>query len=286
MPHVDGVRHRFVGANGIVFHVAEAGASDGEPVVLVHGWPQHWYEWRYLIPALAERYRVLALDLRGLGWSDAPDWGYEKEQMATDVLAVLDALGVDRVRLVGHDWGGWIGFLLCLRAPERIERFLALGITHPWQTIGGGWRQLPRFWYQLPVITPGLGYALQRSRVMVRAGLRGGVTDPGAFDEVALASFADRLAEPERARAGVRLYRTFVLREASAVIRGRYMSRRLTVPTRLLVGSADSVISTPLIDGWQEHADAMTAERVPACGHFIAEERPQLVADQALALFA
>ena len=286
MPHVDGVRHRFVGANGIVHHVAEAGPPDADPVLLIHGWPQHWYEWRHLIPALADRHRVLAIDLRGFGWSDAPDWGYEKENLAGDVLAVLDALGIDRVKLVGHDWGGWIGFLLCLRAPERFERFLALGITHPWQTPGTGWRQLPRFWYQLPVITPGLGYALHRSRFIVRGGLRAGVADPGAFDEAALSAFADNLAEPARARACVRLYRTFVLREFAPVAAGRYMGRRLTVPTRLLVGDGDAVIRGPLIEGWEPHADDMSAQLIPGCGHFIADERPDLVAAEARALFA
>ena len=286
MPHVDGVRHRFIGANGIVHHVAEAGADDGDPVLLLHGWPQHWYEWRHLIPALADRHRVLALDLRGFGWSDAPPWGYEKEQLAIDVLAVLDALGIDRVKLVGHDWGGWIGFLLCLRAPERFDRFLALGIPHPWQTVGSGWRDLPRFWYQVPIITPGLGYALHRSGLFVRAALRRGVTDGDAFDRTTIASFADNLAEPGRARACVQVYRVFVLHESLPVARGRYMSSRLTVPTRLVAGADDPVVSPAMIAGWEAHADEMSVELVADCGHFIADERPQLVADEARALFA
>jgi pimeloyl-ACP methyl ester carboxylesterase len=129
-PHVDGVTHRQVRTRGIDFHVAEAGSGD-DVVLCLHGWPQHWYEWRHLMPALADRHRVLALDLRGFGWSDAPRDGYEKEEMATDVLAVLDALGIERVKLVGHDWGAWIGFLLCLRAPQRFERYLALNILPP-----------------------------------------------------------------------------------------------------------------------------------------------------------
>src|SRR4051794_16258822 len=84
-PHVDGVTHRWVKARGLDFHVAEAG--EGEDVVLcLHGWPQHWYEWRHLMPALAGAgHRVLAMDLRGFGWSDAPREGYEKENMADDV---------------------------------------------------------------------------------------------------------------------------------------------------------------------------------------------------------
>jgi pimeloyl-ACP methyl ester carboxylesterase len=285
MPHVDGVRHRFVGANGIVQHVAEAGPQDGDPVVLLHGWPQHWYEWRYLMPALADRYRVLAVDLRGFGWSDAPDSGYEKEELATDILALLDALELDRVKLIGHDWGGWIGFLLCLRAPERFDRFLALGITHPWQSVGGGWRHLHRFWYQQLINFPLLGYGLHRSGHLVRTALSGGVSDSAIFDETALSAFADNLAEPDRARACVRLYRTFALREFAPLVRGRYDSARLAVPTRLLVGTDDPVISEPLIRGWEDHADEMSAELIHDCGHFIADERPDLVAAEARALF-
>jgi pimeloyl-ACP methyl ester carboxylesterase len=239
------------------------------------------------MPALAEDgHRVLALDLRGFGWSDAPDWGYEKESLADDVLAILDALGIDRVKLIGHDWGGWVGFLLCLRAPERFDRFLALGITHPWQSLGGGWRDLPRFWYQAVILTPGLGYALHRTGRFVRGALRSGVADDTAFDEAALSSFADNLAEPDRARACVQLYRTFNLRELLPLIRGRYESQRLTVPTRLVLGTGDPVLSLRLITGWESHADDMSAEFVPGCGHFIADERPELVAAEARALFA
>ena len=101
MPHVDGVEHRFVDVNGLRMHVAEAG--EGEPLVMLHGWPQHWYEWRHLIGPLSETRRVICPDLRGLGWTDAPPGGYEKENLASDVLALLDELGVDRFDLMGHD---------------------------------------------------------------------------------------------------------------------------------------------------------------------------------------
>jgi pimeloyl-ACP methyl ester carboxylesterase len=84
----------------------------------------------------------------------------------------------------------------------------------------------------------------------------------------------------------VRLYRTFVMREFAPVAAGRYMGRRLTVPTRLLVGDGDSVIKSPMIAGWEPHADHMSAELVPDTGHFIADERPDLVAAEARALFA
>jgi pimeloyl-ACP methyl ester carboxylesterase len=284
-PAVDGVSHRWVRARGIDFHVAEAGS--GEDVVLcLHGWPQHWYEWRHLMPALADRHRVLALDLRGFGWSDAPRDGYEKEEMATDVLAVLDALGLERVKLVGHDWGGWIGFLLCLRAPQRFERFLVLNIVPPWVNVRNVVAEAWRFWYQLAILTPGLGYRLHRSGKFVPKVLVGASEDKGAWSEEAIRSFAENLAEPARARAAVQIYRIFNLREVPAIVRGRYAEAHLRVPTRVVFGSDDFVLRPQMLAGYQRHAEQMTVELVPGCGHFIADERPQLVAERAREFFA
>jgi pimeloyl-ACP methyl ester carboxylesterase len=285
LPQVNGVTHRQVQARGLSFHVAEAG--EGEEVVLcLHGWPQHWYEWRRLMPALADRYRVLAMDLRGFGWSDAPRDGYEKENLATDVLAVLDELGIERVKLVGHDWGGWIGFLLCLRAPERFERYLALNILTPWPNRRASIAEFWRFWYQWMILAPGLGYQLHRSGAFVPKVLVGGSTVREPWDEETLRAFADNLAEPDRARAAVQMYRTFNLREVGPIIAGRYDSQRLTVPTLLLFGTDDKALRPQLLAGYEKHADEMRVELVAGCGHFIADERPDLVAERARDFFA
>ena len=102
-----GVTHRWVDVAGLSVHVAEAGA--GPPLLLLHAWPQHWFCWRRVVP-LSDRYRLIMPDLRGHGRSGAPRRGYEKEQLATDLLTLLDTLELDKVGLVGHDWGGWTGF--------------------------------------------------------------------------------------------------------------------------------------------------------------------------------
>ena len=132
LPDLEGVSHEFVDVSGLRMHVAVAGPEDGEPLVLLHGWPQHWYAWRRLIGPLSERYRVYCPDLRGFGWTDAPPGSYEKAELAADVIALLDVLGLERVRLAGHDWGGFVGFLVCFAAPERVSHFAAAGINHPW----------------------------------------------------------------------------------------------------------------------------------------------------------
>jgi len=282
---VDGVTHRWVEARGLRFHVAEAGSGD-DPVLLLHGWPQHWYEWRHLMPALADRHRVLAMDLRGFGWSSAPRDGYEKENLATDVLAMLDGLGLERVKLVGHDWGGWIGFLLCLRAPERFDRFLALNILHPWIELRDALPHAWRFWYQQVIQAPGIGYMAHRRGRFVRRMLRQWVTDPNTWNEETLSAFADNLAEPDRARAGVQMYRTFNLREVPPLLRGRYARQRLTVPTRLVFGTGDTALHHSLLAGYERHADDMEVELITGCGHCIADQRPDLVADRAKSFFA
>jgi pimeloyl-ACP methyl ester carboxylesterase len=258
--------------------------GEGDHVVLcLHGWPQHWYEWRALMPALAERHRVIALDYRGAGWSEATadPSAYEKEELAADVLAVLDELGLDQVKLVGHDWGGWLGFLLCLRAPERFSRYLALNILPPWTSQRAIVPQLWRFWYQWVIASPGLGYKLHTSGVLVPKVLVGGSVQRRAWDQATIAAFADTYREPARARAAVQMYRTFNLRETPQIMAGRYAKARLEVPTKMLFGTGDTALRPEALAGWQKHAPEMELELVDGCGHFIVDEAPQLVASRA-----
>jgi pimeloyl-ACP methyl ester carboxylesterase len=282
-PHVEGVSHRFVEAGGLRMHVAEAG--EGEPLVMLHGSPQHWYMWRHQIPALAQRYRVICPDLRGFGWSDAPPDGYEKENLATDVINLLDALDLRQpVKLAGHDWGGWIGFLLCLHHPERFERFLALNIPPPWgrislRTLSTVWR----FWYQYVIASPMLGAWIIRNTSFVRRMLTASAARPRTEEE--LAAFTEPLREPARANAMVQLYRTFLLREFPQTAQGRYRKLRLTTPTLLLFGKNDFAISPSLLEGYEPYADDMRVEIVEGSGHFIAEDRPQLVTERAFLFF-
>jgi pimeloyl-ACP methyl ester carboxylesterase len=284
-PEVYGVSHRFVEAGGLRFHVAEAG--EGEPLVLLHGWPQHWFMWRHQIGPLAERFRVICPDLRGFGWSDAPASGYEKENLAVDVLKLLDALELDRVKLAGHDWGGWIGFLLCLRHPERVERFLALNIPPPWGTLDlRAVTAIWRFWYQAVLASPWLGARILRDRPeFIGFVLRGSTKDKETWTDAELDEFIEPLREPARAEATVQLYRSFLLREFPKIAQGAYESLRLETSTLLLFGVDDFAISTSMLRGYEPYVDDFMLELVPDCGHFIAEQRPQLVTERALEFF-
>jgi pimeloyl-ACP methyl ester carboxylesterase len=271
-PKLPGVRHEYVDAGGVRTHVALAGPQHAPPILLVHGWPQSWWAWRHVIPTLAERFRVIAPDLRGHGWSEAPPSGYDKEQLATDMLAVLDALAIERATWIGHDWGGWTGFLAALRAPERIERMLALCIPHPWVKLG------PRglavmLSYQGPISLPLLGPRVARPmiRALLQVGRGGDRLDTG---DVAL--FAEQIPPAVT----VAMYRSFLTREAPSLAKGRYESAALEVPTKLILGRSDAVTkgmhSGPVNGQPQLHVEVL--DRV---AHWVPEQRPQAILDWA-----
>lgn len=276
LPELPGVRHEHVDAGGLRTHVALAGPADGPPVLLVHGWPQHWWVWRDVIGALAAAgRRVVCPDLRGHGWSDAPADGYEKEQLADDLLALLDALGIDRATWVGHDWGGFVSMLAALRAPERADRLLLLGIPHLWGPRDP--RALLLLGYQGPIATPGLGpFAIRHGmvpRILRRARVAGTYTaaEIDAYDAVVRA----------RPWVTVAMYRTFLTREALPIVRGRYARQTLQVPSTLIVGGRDLVTAT-MRPGRVAGQPNLTVERLDGVGHFLPEEAPALVARRAL----
>jgi len=279
MPHVDGVQHRYAEVDGLRMHYAEAGA--GDPLVLQHGWPQHWFMWRHLIGPLSERFRVICPDLRGHGWSAAPRSGYLKSQLAADLVGLLDALGIERTRYVGHDWGAFAGFIAVLQNPERFERFMPLSIPPPWPSPGAiSPRTLLTAWYQLVLGGPVIG------RLSIRFGfprmLLQAARKAGTFSDEELRVYEDAVKRPDYANATVQMYRTFLLHELRPLAAGEFNRYRLTVPTRLLIGQSDP-LGASVTESWREHADDMDVERVPGASHFLPEEKPEVVLDRALA---
>ena len=285
LPRLEHMRHRTVEAAGTRFHVAEMGS--GPPVVLLHGWPQHWHAWRGVAPLLARDRHVICPDLRGFGWSDAPDGAYAKRTFAQDTVAILDALELESVDLVAHDWGAWAGFLLCLDHPDRVRHYVALNMYTPWPD-GPSVRallSLTRLWYQVVLGAPGLGPLVVRRTDFAKRIITTAAVHDDVWSDADLDSYADVLREPARARASSRLYRTFLLRELGPYLRGAHRDHRLTVPTLLLHGMRDLAVDHRLLGDWRRYADNMAVELRADSGHFIAEELPELVASRAAALF-
>ena len=122
----------------------------GPLVLLLHGFPEFWYSWRRQLPALAQRFRVVAPDLRGYNLSDKPASGYDQATLASDIPALIHALGADRAHVVGHDWGGVVAWGAAIHHPQVVDRLVILNAPHPaayWRELRQNPRQLLRSWY-------------------------------------------------------------------------------------------------------------------------------------------
>jgi pimeloyl-ACP methyl ester carboxylesterase len=285
IPPVEGVLHRFIETPRLRVHIAEAG--EGEPVLLLHGWPQHWYAWRKVIPLLGESHRLISPDLRGFGWTDAPRDGYSTAELADDLLALLDTLELDRVLVVGHDLGGRLGFDLAVRAPSRVRRLLTLNAMHPYWSVRRLAPYAWRYWWTVFVETPLIGRTLlRRVPAFTRMLFRFGTPDPGTRSAAAVDEFIAPLREPARARAAERVQGQFAYHEIVPTLLGKHKSTRLVVPTLMLNGTKDFALAPAELGGYESYADDLRVELVADAGHSLHEERPQLVAETALRFFA
>lgn len=274
LPSLEGVEHRRASVNGVALHLACAGDPGAPPLLLLHGWPQHWWSWRRMIGPLAERRRVIVPDLRGWGWSDAPPGDYAKATFVSDMVALLDAEGIDQVDVIGHDWGGWTAFLLALEHPQRLRRLVGLDIPPPWpgpphpRHLGA----LSLLSYQLPVA---LGpRVMTRGPEFVRRVIRAGSGAGIRWSEDELDMYARVLCEPARARASSACYRTFLVRELPLLAAGRgHRASELSVPALLIMGGR-SLLQRTLTP---EPSRNLAVEVIGGAGHFLPEEAPSEV---------
>ncbi|MEB3980949.1 alpha/beta hydrolase [Mycobacterium sp. 663a-19] len=284
LPALTNVQHRFVDlGRGVTIHVADAGPVDGPPVMLVHGFPQNWWEWRHVIdPLAADGYRVLCPDLRGAGWSSAPPDRYRKTDMADDLAGVLDQLQVKPVTLVAHDWGGPVAFIAMLRHPGKAAGFFGVNTVAPWLRRDLALlRHLWRFWYQIPLALPVIGPRIIADRKdrflgVLNSWVGGGFSIPTGDFGV----YAQRMREPGHALAGSRWYRTLLAREFLSWLRGEYDDARVRVPVRWLHGTADPVLTPTLLRGYADRIEDFDVELIDGVGHWFAEQRPDVLLDR------
>jgi len=287
MPDLPGVTHRWVDVDGLSMHVVEQG--EGDPVLLLHGFPEHWWEWRATIGPLAADHRVVCPDLRGFGWTDAPPEGYTHDRLLADVVGLLDVLGLDRAHVVAHDWGALVGFHLALEHPGRVTSLVSMGVPHLWLRFDPRLLLMLRHtWFQVVLASRATGpRALSRGRQRLpRRLLREYGDDQPVMTDADVEVYLAPFRQSARARAGSALCRDFVRRELSAVLRGAYRDRHLATPTLALLGENDILGNPALLGGYEEHADDLTVDVLPGVSHFMVDERPDLVVDRARELFA
>ena len=255
----------------------------GDPLVLLHGWPQTWYEWRRVMPALAGRYTVIAPDLRGLGDSSRPVAGYDLHTLAGDIRGVLDHLGLGPIRLVGHDLGGPVAYAYAARWPGDVEALAVVEAPLLGVDVDGVEDLNRRLWHFAFHQAPDVPEALVsgRERLYLTWFYKTFAYDKGAFGDPEIDEYARCYSAPGALRAGFAHYRAFP-EDARQV--AEWAKTKLKMPVLALGGELSLGEITQKL--YAAVAEDVRGGVIPRCGHWVAEERPDYLVEQLLSFFA
>ena len=275
--------HRTLKLKRVTLHVVSAGA--GDPVVLLHGWPETWHEWRRLIPLLAHRYRLILPDLPGLGESSRPH-SYDKKSIGADLLEMCEELELERFHLVGHDWGGPCAFALACAAPRSVRTLAILDVTIP--GIGPDISQGGRRWHHAFHMTPELPETLTAGREREYLGwfYRQFSWQRDAIAPADVDEYLRSYAKPGAMRSGFEYYRALP-RDRTDNEALQSSGFRLPMPVLALGGArteARGRAEEPL-QSLRAIASNVTGGAIAECGHFIPEEQPEILAERLLGHF-
>ncbi|SFV05465.1 Pimeloyl-ACP methyl ester carboxylesterase [Methylobacterium sp. 174MFSha1.1] len=271
------ITHHTIRANGIRQHYLEAGS--GPPVVLLHGFPETSYAWRYQIPPLSRHYRVIAPDLRGYGETDKPASGYDKRTMAQDLVALLDALGIDRIALVGHDRGARVATRFAKDHPGRLDRLVVMDNV-PTRIVARSMNaQIARaYWFFLFHLVPDLPEALIAGRedIWLRHFFSDWCFNPHAISGADFDAYVAAYKAPGAVRGAMADYRANQEDTAQDLVDADV---KISCPVLSLWGADFGAVGKTfdMAAVWAEMASDLRTAAIPRCGHLPHEEQPQEV---------
>jgi pimeloyl-ACP methyl ester carboxylesterase len=268
--------HRYADLGDVRLHYVEAG--EGSLVLLLHGFPQFWYQWRHQIPALVEAgFRVVAPDMRGYNLSDKPLGvrAYRVELLARDVERLILACGEQTAVVVGHDWGAIAAWIAAMRHPERVEKLAILNVPHPARSLDGllSPMQLLRssymFFFQIPRLPEEVIRAGDFG--LLRSVFRSDPVQPEALTAEDIERYIEAIAQPGVLTASLNYYRA-LLRNPREM---RALLQRVEAPVLVIWGEKDRFLSRRLAEPprlWVPNL--IRVKRLPDASHWVAEDRP------------
>jgi pimeloyl-ACP methyl ester carboxylesterase len=273
--------HRMATVNGIQMHYVIGG--QGNPLVLLHGFPQTWYEWRHVMPALAKNYTVIVPDLRGLGDSSKPHAGYDGKTTAEDLNQLISKLGFEKILLVAHDIGAQTAFSYAAAHPNNVSKLVIMDFIFP-GFLPPQFGQTGPWWFTFHQV-PNLPEFLVegKEREYISSFVKMLAYNPSAITERDLDIYAEKYSVPGAMRDGFEYYRAFPVdaEQNKALVN----QSKLHIP--VLVLEADfypvfggAVQGIPVVDAIKAMAQNVTGIKVPLSGHWIPEEQPNFLLKQ------
>lgn len=269
--------HHTLRANGIRQHYLDAG--NGPVIVLLHGFPETSFAWRFQIPALAEKYRVIAPDLRGYGETDKPATGYDKRNMALDLVTLLDELKIERIALVGHDRGARVSTRFAKDHPQRLDRLVVMDNV-PTRVVAQNMNpQTARaYWFFLFHLVPDLPETLisGKEAEWLSYFFSDWCYNPHAIDSDAFETYVKAYKRPGAVRGAMCDYRANTEDVKQDLVDA---DTKISCPTMAIWGE-----DFPAVGGmfdmkavWEQMATHLRAEPISQCGHLPQEEQPDRV---------
>jgi pimeloyl-ACP methyl ester carboxylesterase len=268
--------HRTASVNGIQMHYVIGG--QGDPIVLLHGWPETWYAWHKVMPALAKNYTVIAPDLRGLGDSSKPLTGYDGNTVAEDIHQLVTQLGFESIFLVGHDIGSFVAYPYAAAHPTEVKRLVVMEVPPPITGIFPP--PIPALWWIFFQQTPDVPEALVQGKEMTYLSwfYQNLAYNPAAITQEAINEYVSHYSAPGAMRAGFEYYRAI---PQDAMQNENYSKTNLTMPVLTLgagyIPAFGGNPNTAAEDVMKMLAQNVTGIIVPNSGHYIAEEQPDVV---------
>ena len=277
--------HHMATVNGIQMHYVMGGK--GDPLVLLHGYPQSWYEWRYIMPALAKNYTVVALDLRGFGDSSKPVTGYDGETIAEDIYQLMSQLGFTKIYLAAHDVGSQPAFSYTAEHPNNVTKLVIMDFPYPgflppaFGSNGPWWFSF----YQQQDIPEALIQGKEREYISIF--MRGLAYNPAAITDKDIDIWASNLMAPGGLRGSLEHFRAFPI---DAEQNKETAKTKITTPVLALGGDIYPALGGDYPGNFaysslQSLATNVSGIIVPLSGHWIPEEQPQFVIDQLFKFF-
>ncbi len=270
-------QHRDIITNGIRMHYVTQGS--GPLVVLLHGFPEFWYSWRYQIPFLAEHgYTVVAPDLRGYNDTDKPRKGYDVPTLLRDIAGLIRGLGQDQAIIVGHDWGGGLAWQFAIHYPYMTSRLIVINAPHPsamrreFRTL----KQLRKSWYifffQIPWLPE--AFLLRNHANEVGRMLHGAALQKAAFPPEVTAKYQEAMSKPGAMTAALNYYRQLFRHLPPPATRE---NTQVSAPTLLIWGEHDIALGIEMTYGLEQWVDDIEVKRLPDSGHWVQQEQPDKV---------
>jgi len=283
-----GFEHRFASVNGVRLHYVVGGEATGDTVVLLAGFPESSFAWRKVMPLLAGRYRLVVPDLPGQGDSDRPVEGYDTQNLARMLHALLAQLGVNRYHLAAHDIGAWVAYPYAALFGDEVQRLALLdagipGITLP-DALPTGPDRAWRTWHFAFHAIPDLPELLiaGRERDYLEWFLRRKTANPYSFSDEDINEYLRVFTQAGGLRAGLAYYRSAAL----SAEQNRMLAAKGLLSMPVLALSADRGSIPDMAEPLRKFAQEVRGATLANCGHFLPEEQPAAVAGELSAFFS